>query len=130
VKDILLRLAIAAALLGPVPGFAGEVIANLSLNLSAAEVRDVFIGEKQLAGDIRLVPVDNGPAQAEFVAKVLHIELPKYSTLWIKKAFREGLTAPSVKGSDAEVIAFVKATPGAVGYVNTSASGVKVLQKF
>lgn len=128
--DILSRLTIAAALLGPASGSAGEVIANPALNLSAAEVRDVFIGEKQLAGDIRLVPVDNGPAQAEFVAKLLHMELPKYSALWTKKAFREGLVAPPVKGSDAEVIAFVKATPGAVGYVNTSTSGVKVLQKF
>ena len=130
VLNILIRSTIAAALLGPVPGFGGEVIAHPSSNLTAADVRNVFIGEKQLSGDLKVVPVDNGPAQAEFVAKVLQMEVPKYAALWTKKSFREGLTAPSIKGSDAEVIAFVKATPGAVGYVNTSASGVKVLQKF
>ena len=38
--------------------------------------------------------------------------------------------APAVKGSNAEVIAFVKATPGTVGCVGGASSGVKVLQKY
>lgn len=126
----LFRWAATAALLAPVSSFAGEVIANASVTLSAAEVREVFIGERQLLGDIRLVPVDNSLAQADFVSKVLQMEVPKYSSLWTKKAFREGLNAPPVKGSDAEVVSFVKATPGAVGYVSGSSAGVKVLYKF
>jgi ABC-type phosphate transport system substrate-binding protein len=126
----LFPLSAAAALLIPGLALAGEVIANPSVNLTPAEVRELFIGEKQLSGDLKLVPVDNASAQADFVAKVLQMEVPKYSTLWTKKAFREGLTAPAVKGSDAEVISFVKSTPGAVGYVGTSAAGVKVLQKY
>ena len=126
----LFPLSAAAALLIPGLALAGEVIANPSVNLTPAEVRELFIGEKQLSGDLKLVPVDNASAQADFVAKVLQMEVPKYSTLWTKKAFREGLTAPAVKGSDAEVISFVKSTPGAVGYVGTSAAGVKELQKY
>lgn len=127
----LFRWVATAALLAPVSSSAGEVIANASVTLSAAEVREVFIGERQLLGDIRLVPVDNSLAQADFVSKVLQMEVPKYSSLWTKKAFREGLNAPPVKGSDAEVVSFVKATPGAVGYVSGSSSaGVKVLYKF
>jgi hypothetical protein len=120
----------AALAICQLPAHAGEVIANANVNLSAAEVRDVFIGEKQLAAGVKLTPVDNAAAQADFVSKVLQMEAPKYNSLWTRKAFREGLTAPAVKGSDAEVISFVKATPGAVGYVAGPSSGVKVLQKF
>jgi hypothetical protein len=35
-----------------------------------------------------------------------------------------------VKGSDAEVIAFVKATRGAIGYIQSPVAGVRVLQGF
>jgi hypothetical protein len=121
------------ALLCSVAGFqaqAGEVIAHASVALSADEVKEVFQGDKQLAGSLKLVPVDNGAAQADFTAKVLASDVAKYTARWTKKSFREGLAAPAVKGSDAEVIAFVKATPGAVGYVSSASSGVKVLQKF
>jgi ABC-type phosphate transport system substrate-binding protein len=109
---------------------AGEVVANASVTLTADEVKDVFLGEKQLAGTIKLVPVDNSAQQAEFLAKVLQLDSAKYAARWTKKAFREGMTAPAMKGSDAEVIAFVKSTPGAVGYVAGPSSGVKVLEKY
>lgn len=109
---------------------AGEVIANASVTLSADEVKELYLGEKQLAGSVKLVPVENTAEQESFLVKVLHIDIAKYSTRWTKKAFREGLTAPSAKGSDADVIAYVKATPGAVGYVGAPSSGVKVLQKY
>lgn len=111
-------------------GHAGEVIAHPALSLSADEVKEVFFGDKQLAGSVKLVPIDNAAQQPEFLAKVLQIEGGKYSARWTKKSFREGLVAPSVKGSDAETIAFVKATPGALAYVAGPSSGVKVLHKY
>jgi hypothetical protein len=122
-----LGLLIAAAV---APAAAGEVIAHASVSLNADEVKEVFQGDKQLVGGLKLVPVDNAAQQGDFVAKVLQTDVAKYSARWTKKAFREGLTAPPVKGSDAEVIAFVKSTPGAVGYVTGPSSGVKVLQKY
>lgn len=88
---------------------AGEVIAHPSTDIAAGDVRDIFVGDKQLAGGTKLVPVDNAAAQAEFLSKVLQMESPRYVSNWTKKSFREGLTAPASKGSDAEVIAFVKA---------------------
>jgi ABC-type phosphate transport system substrate-binding protein len=109
---------------------AGEVIAHASVTLSVDEVKEVFSGDKQLAGSLKLVPVDNASQQADFTGKVLASDVAKYTARWTKKSFREGLAAPAVKGSDAEVIAFVKATPGAVGYVGGASSGVKVLQKY
>ncbi len=109
---------------------AGEVIANLEVVLNADEIRDVFLGEKQFVGKLKLVPVDNSSLQAEFLSKVLQSDERKYAARWTRKSFREGLAAPAIKGSDAEVIAFVRATPGAVGYVNSGGVGVKVLERF
>ena len=106
------------------------LIANSALQLSADEARDVYLGEKQLAGSVKIVPFDNSAAQAEFLSKVLRMDETKYSTLWTKKGFREGLNAPAVKGSDLEVIAGVKANPGGVGYVTTPPTGVNVIRKF
>lgn len=123
-------IALLSALLVPAEAGAGEVIAHPSVSLNAEEIREVFLGEKQLAGTQRLVPVDNVAAQAEFLAKVLQTDARKYAARWTKKSFREGLAAPAVKGSDAEVAAFVRATPGAVGYVSGTAVGVRTLHNF
>jgi hypothetical protein len=106
------------------------LIANSALQLTPDEARDVYLGEKQLAGSVKLAPFDNGAVQNEFLAKVLHMDAAKYSTLWTKKGFREGLNAPAVKGSDLEVISSVKANPGGVGYVSAPAPGVSVIRKY
>jgi ABC-type phosphate transport system substrate-binding protein len=119
-----------AALLALADARAGEVIAHPSVSLSADEIRDAFLGEKQLAGDLRLVPVDNSGVQSEFLSKVLQTDARKYAARWTKKSFREGLAAPALMGSDAEVAAFVRSTRGAVGYVSQGTHGVKVLEKF
>jgi ABC-type phosphate transport system substrate-binding protein len=116
--------------LSPLAACAGEVIANAGVLLSADEIRDVFLGEKQFAGSLKLIPVDNGSLRGEFLAKVLQTDERKYAARWTRKSFREGMAAPAIKGSDAEVIAFVRSTPGAVGYVSAGAPGVKVLEKF
>lgn len=131
-----MRRHLAAAALGAVLLVGGTaradiyVICNPSLTLSAEEARDVYIGEKQLAGSVKLAPFDNSAAQNEFLAKVLHMDAAKYSTLWTKKGFREGLNAPAVKSSDLEVVANVKANPGGVGYVTAPPPGVTVIRKY
>ncbi|HLA35846.1 MAG TPA: hypothetical protein VJ001_13365, partial [Rhodocyclaceae bacterium] len=106
------------------------IISNSATTIVADEVRDVFLGEKQFAGATKLQPIDNGPLQAEFQSKALKIEPDRYNSLWAKKSFRDGVNKPSVKSGDAEVIDFVKKTPGAVGYVAKSPSGVSVVQKY
>lgn len=123
-------VALLLALLTQGEATAGEVIAHPSVSLSAEEIRDVFLGEKQLVGNLRLVPMDNSAIQSEFLARVLQTDVQKYTARWTKKRFREGLAPPIVRGSDAEVIAFVRSTPGAVGYVSKAATDVKVLEKF
>jgi hypothetical protein len=112
------------------PAGAGEVIAHPSVNLSASEIRDVYLGEIQFSGRVKLVPVDNASVQADFLSKVLQSDERKYAARWTRKTFREGLAAPAVKRNDAEVIDFVRATPGAVGYIKGSAPGMAALETF
>ncbi len=106
------------------------VIANSSVQLTGAEVRDVFVGNKQLAGAVKLVPVDNANVQSQFLANVMKVDVAKYGSIWIKKSFRDGLIPPAMKSGDAEVLEYVKKTAGAVGYVGSAPNGVKVVQKF
>lgn len=104
------------------------VISNSGTRISAAEAKEAFLGEKQFAGGTKLIPVDNAALQGSFLSQRLSMSVDKYNGLWTKKAFRDGLTAPAVKRSDAEVIEFVKGTPGAVGYVSSAPSGVNVAE--
>lgn len=96
------------------------VITNPSITLTADDLRDVFLGEKLLAGSTKLVPVDNASAQDLFLSKVVKLDAAKYTTAWTKKSFRDGLSPPATKATDAEVIDFVKRTSGAVGYVKSA----------
>ena len=128
-----LRMTAAAAAASLVPAVAaGDIflIANPDLAITADEAREVYLGEKQLAAGVKLVPFDNSAAQAEFLSKVFTMDSGKYSTLWAKKGFREGLNPPAVRGSDAEIVAAVKSTPGGLGYVTSAPAGVKVLRKY
>lgn len=110
---------------------AGELIAHPSVTLSAGDIRDVYLGEKQFDGRLRLAPVDNAAAQEEFLAAILQTNRRNYEARWARKIYREGLRAPPVKDNDAEVQSFVRSTPGAVGYLSGGAgAGVVVLDRY
>ena len=116
-----------------VPATAADVyvITHPSVKLTLPEIRDVYIGEKQFAGSLKLAPVDNTAIQGNFLAKAIKMEPGKYAALWIKKGFRGGLAAPPVKSGDAEVISYVKNTVGAIGYISTPPpSGTQQLSKY
>jgi hypothetical protein len=107
------------------------VIAHPDAKLSADAIRDIYIGEKQFSGPIKITPIDNAAAQADFLGKVLKLDQTRYANLWVKKSFRDALNPPSVKNSDKETIDMVSRTPGAVGYVTGSPpAGVTVIQKY
>lgn len=106
------------------------VISHPGVALTPAEVKDVYLGEKQFAGSVKLVPLDNAAGQERFLSRILNLEKTKYATVWTKKAFREGLQQPSMKSGDNEIVEFVRRTPGAVGYVATNPGGVNIVQKF
>ena len=109
------------------------VIANPSVELSADNIRDVFIGEKLLVTGVKLAPVDNAGAQAEFLAKVMSLDIAKYSSIWTKKGFRDGLNPPDMKAADSDVILYVRQTPGAIGYISAvpvTTTGFKIIKKY
>ena len=125
---------IAAALLGAAAAssWAGDlfVVGHPSVTLSADEVREVFMGDKQFAGSVKLAPVENASLQADFQAKVLKVDAARYASIWSKKGFREGLTPPPARATDADVLSAIKANPGTLGYVSKPTPDVKVIQKY
>ncbi|MCK9283257.1 MAG: phosphate ABC transporter substrate-binding protein [Rhodocyclaceae bacterium] len=106
------------------------VICNSGVQIAAPEIKEVFTGDKQFAGTLKLNPVDNGPLQAAFLSAVLKLDTLRYNMIWTKKSFREGINPPPVKSGDSDVLDFVRKTPGAIGYVSSAPSGVTVIQKF
>jgi ABC-type phosphate transport system substrate-binding protein len=107
------------------------VIVNPGLNLSADDIKNIYTGEKELAESTKIRPQDNSAAREEFLKKVLQLDAAKYESMWTKKSFRDGINPPTVRASDAEVIAYVKSNPGAIGYVTSAPpSDVTVLKKF
>jgi len=128
----LIALAAAGLIVLTSTAWAGDlyVIANPGTTIAPSDVREIFLGEKQFVGSVKLVPVDNAAVQDQFLAKVMKLEAAKYTASWTKKSFRDGISPPAVKGSDADTIEFVKQTPGAVGYVGSAPAGVSVVGKF
>ncbi len=77
-------------------------------------------------------PVDlkgNSSVRESFTSAVLGKSVSAIKSYWQQFVFSGKGTPPLEKGSDAEVISFVKNNPGAIGYVSSSAdvSGVKVI---
>jgi ABC-type phosphate transport system substrate-binding protein len=130
-KLIIRALALSGAF-AAMPALAGDlfVIANNSLELSADDIREIFIGDKQISAGSKVVPMDNAALQKDFIEKALKLDPTKYASIWTKKGFRDGLNPPPVKSGDAEVIAAVKSTPGAISYVSSLPAGVKLVKKF
>jgi hypothetical protein len=107
------------------------LVCHAGVSLAAADVRDVFLGEKQFSNAVRLVPVDNVAAQPAFLEKVLKMDGVKYATTWAKKSFRDGINPPPAMANDAAVLDFIKRTPGGCGYLGADPlAGVTVIGKF
>ena len=105
---------------------AQTLISNSGVTIASADVRTIYIGEKQFAGTVRLVPVDNTSSQEKFLGNFVKVDSGKYNSIWAKKSFREGVSPPPSKASDGEVVDFVRRTPGAVGYIEDASKAVGV----
>jgi ABC-type phosphate transport system substrate-binding protein len=72
--------------------------------------------------DVR--PVDqsmNSPLRAAFTEAVLDVPYTRLQRFWSDE-IKKGTEPPPVKSTDADVIAYVSATPGAIGYVSADAT--------
>jgi TonB family protein len=122
-------------ILGP-SAFAGDVrvIANPSIkadSISARELKSVYLEEKNSVNGTHVEPVieKHGPAHEAFLHDYLgqtDDELQKYYQALV---FTGRGLMPKTVSSDAEVVAYVAKTRGAIGYVDAGArmEGVKTL---
>jgi TonB family protein len=111
-----------------------RVIANPSVkadSISARELKSLYLEEKSSINGTRVEPVieKRGPAHEAFLRDYLgqtDDELQKYYQTLV---FTGRGSMPKMVGSDAEVVAYVAKTRGAIGYVGTGASveGVRTL---
>lgn len=106
------------------------VIASPEVRLSGEQVREVFLGKRQFAGDVLLRPVDNVPARPEFVSRALQMDVVRYESHWTRKSFREGMHPPSLKSSDRDVINYVSHTRGALGYVTAAPADANIIAQY
>ena len=126
---LMLGAAIAAA---PVSAADVQVIGNSSVSaeLSAADVKDIFLGTKESVGGAAVVPVlASGGAAHEAFLKDLGKTGPALSTYYRSLVFTGKASMPKICATDAEVIEYVSKTKGAIGYVSSAANaaGTKTL---
>ena len=113
-----------------------QVIANSSLKVSQIsqdELKEVFLVTKtSLAGDSHIEPVllKSGDAHESFVKQYTGKTAAALATYYRSLVFTGKGSMPKTLASDAEVVAYVKKTKGAIGYVSAGASteGVKILE--
>jgi ABC-type phosphate transport system substrate-binding protein len=129
----LVAVAVAAR---PASAQAYKVIVNAANpvgELPADAVAKIFLKEStNFPGGAAATPVEPGkgsPARAEFAKDVLGKSVQQLDTYWQQQIFSGKDVPPASKSSDDDVIAFVKANPGAIGYVSGTAAtaGVKVV---
>jgi TonB family protein len=112
-----------------------KVIANSSVRadtISKAELKRVFLEERiSLADGTHVEPVlmKEGAVQEAFLQKYLGVTEDDLQIYYRTLLFTGRGYIPKVLESDAEVVAYVARTRGAIGYVSASASavGVKML---
>lgn len=129
-------LLLAAPALASAQGF--KVIVNASVTdkaISRAKLTRIFLKqdssfpEGQAAAPVDLVATS--PIREAFSKAVLGRGAGPVKTFWQQQVFAGRSSPPPQKSTDADVVAFVSSTPGAVGYVAADAAlsgGVKQLQ--
>jgi hypothetical protein len=112
-----------------------KVIANSSVaasSVSAGDLKDVFLLDKDSLGGSHVDPVlsKGGAAHEAFIKQYLGKNDPALQAFYRSLVFTGKASMPKVLASDAEVVAYVSKTKGAVGYVSGDAStaGVKTLE--
>lgn len=106
-----------------------RVIVNSSRavqQLSNDQLADYFLKRaKKWPDGVAVTPVDltmKSEVRRSFTEDVLANTVNEMLAYWERQIAAGRKTPPAVKGSDEGVVAFVKANPGAIGYVSTEAS--------
>jgi ABC-type phosphate transport system substrate-binding protein len=113
--------------------FAEEVAVVVNPNVKISEVssndlRDVFNGDKSSLGGVHVVPVTlkGGPAHEAFLKAHVGKSDSAFRASWRSLVFTGQGSLPKSFETEAALIDYVAATPGAVGYVSRSTNREKV----
>lgn len=116
-----------AAVPSPAAGMAFRVIVHHEVKgarISRSVLSSIFLKQAPRWGDGRaILPVDQSvrsDVRRTFSGDVLLQGVAEVQLYWQRK-MSAGVVPPPVKASDEEVVAFVAATPGAIGYVTATA---------
>jgi ABC-type phosphate transport system substrate-binding protein len=125
------------AICSAVSVFAGDVkvIANASVgpsSVSADELKGVFLATKTSLSDgshVEPVLEKGGPTHEAFLKEYIGKTDSAFETYYRSLVFTGKASMPKTTASDADMIAYVAKTKGAIGYVSAGAdtAGVKTL---
>ena len=108
---------------------------NPQSSMSRSSLSDIFLKKAtRWPSGVAVAPVDQSATsglRAAFSTRVHGKSLDAIQNYWQQQIFSGRDTPPHVKASDAETMAFVRASPGAIGYVTEAAplvDGVKILK--
>lgn len=112
------------------------VIVNpgVSVNsISKSELRNVFTGESFKLKDgshVKPVLLKEGPTHSEFLSSDLSMSAVGLLVCWRQQVFSGQAAMPQTFSSEAEEVAYIAKTPGAIGYIGPSTphESVKVLE--
>jgi hypothetical protein len=112
-----------------------KVIANNSVSansISAGDLKDVFLLDKDSIGGSHVEPVlqNAGATHDAFLKAYLGKPNSVLQAFYRSLVFTGKASMPKVTAADAEAVAYVAKTKGAIGYVSAGASseGVKTLE--
>ena len=112
------------------------IIANASVGegeLPQKVLQDMFLGDRSRWGDDQRVVIatqKGGGVHEMFLEGVMRKTGSQFSTYWKKQVFTGKGKMPPALAGDGEMVEFVQATQGAIGYVGAvpARDGVKVIQ--
>lgn len=105
---------------------AGEVVVIGNSNvpkMDAATILKVYTGRFISVAGVSVTPVGVGPGTAtrnRFLQGFLNQDEEKYTAYWTVRRYIGKGAPPAELASSAEVISYVQATPGALGYIDES----------
>ena len=110
------------------------VVGNANLpKLDAETLNKIYTGRVIQVGGVSVVPVNLKPGnklRGQFLSELLNSDDERYIAYWTVRRYIGQGSPPREFASVEEQMAFIRATPGAVGYVDASievAPGLKTL---
>lgn len=122
------KVLITALLVSSISSADGIVIANSSVasaGLSKSEVSKIFLGKQTVwsdgSGIVTGYQVDTASASTFFNGYVGK-KFKKFKKYWLKKVFSGNGVAPKTFSSSAQAVTFVKATHGAIVFIDAASA--------